>query len=238
MVCVWKDMEARADNTIVVIPSYNEAGTIGNIVRDIVGMGFGVLVIDDGSTDDTQREALEDGAMVIRNKKNLGKGMSIREGVRYVFEKMNYEWMIIMDGDGQHHPEDIPILMKASHWGDADIVIGNRMMYPKTMPSVRYLTNKFTSWTVSRMCRQEIPDSQCGFRLIKVDALRKMKLISKRYDIESEILIQAARDKLNIVSVPIRTIYGREVSEINPMRDTVKFVGLVMRYYFGKDGLR
>jgi len=143
-----------------------------------------------------------------------------------------------MDGDGQHHPEDVPILIKAAKHDDADIIIGNRMVYPQTMPVVRYWTNKFTSWMVSRMCGQDIPDSQCGFRLIRVEALRKMRLKSERYDIESEMLVEAARNKMRIISAPIRTIYGKEVSEINPGRDTIKFFSLVLKYYFGKDGLR
>ncbi|MCK4852288.1 MAG: glycosyltransferase family 2 protein [Candidatus Omnitrophica bacterium] len=231
-------MEAEAGNTIVVVPSYNEARTIGGIVCDTVKMGFNVLVIDDGSTDGTQREALDNGAMVIGHRQNRGKGMSIREGVRYVLEKMNYEWMIIMDGDGQHHPEDIPILVQASRHDGIDIIIGNRMMYPKTMPSVRYWTNRFTSLVVSHLCGQSVPDSQCGYRLVRVAALKKMELTSERYDIESEMLIEAARNNMKIVSVPIRTIYGSEVSEINPVKDTMRFFSLIRRHYFKKNGLR
>ncbi len=222
----------------MVIPAYNEARTIGRIVCDVVKMGFNVLVMDDGSTDNTEREALDNGAMVVRNKRNLGKGITIREGSRHVFEKMNYEWMIIMDGDGQHHPEDMPLFIKASQQDGVEIILGNRMKYAKNMPSVRYWTNKFTSWMVSGLCGQDIPDSQCGYRLIKLDALKKMELMTNRYDIESEIIIEAARNHLRMASVPIETIYGDEVSEIKPVRDTFKFFNLVFRHYFGKNGLR
>jgi len=229
-------MEATRDNTIVIIPAYNEARAIGGVVRGVAAAGFRALVIDDGSSDDTQKEALDNGAMVVRNKKNSGKGLSVREGAGYVLDKTNYEWMIFMDGDGQHHPEDIPNLISATAGNDADIVIGNRMAETKTMPSVRYWTNRFMSWVLSRMCGQCIPDSQCGFRLIGVAAFKKMELMTDKYDIESEVLIEAAKNHLKIVSVPVRTIYGNEVSAINPVRDTIKFLRLIHKHYSVRKG--
>ncbi|MGB2629983.1 MAG: glycosyltransferase family 2 protein [Candidatus Omnitrophota bacterium] len=228
-------MESRTDNTIVIIPSYNEARTIGKIVRDIVKIGLNVLVIDDGSIDHTEREALDNGALVIRHTENLGKGVSVREGIQYVLEKMNYEWMIMMDGDGQHDSADILAFMDVTRKEDVDIVIGNRMLQTKTMPSSRYWTNKFTSWVLSKLCGQDIPDSQCGYRLIKIDALKTLKLTSAKYDIESEIIIEAAEDNLKIRSVPIRTIYGEEVSSIHPIHDTIRFFQLVKKYHRRKN---
>lgn len=228
-------MGSKKDNTIVVMPSYNEARTIGSIVADIKAMGLSVFVIDDGSTDNTERVALDNGAMVVRHKKNLGKGFSVREGIKQVLTRTNFEWMIIMDGDGQHHPEDITVLMDASKDAQIDIVIGNRMLFTKTMPSVRYWTNRFTSWVVSRLCKQYIPDTQCGYRLIKVSSLKKLELTCKKYDIESEMLIQAAENGMRIKSVPIKTIYGEEVSAINPIRDTIKFCVLILKHHFKKE---
>jgi glycosyltransferase involved in cell wall biosynthesis len=223
-------MGPKIANTIVVIPSYNEARTIGLIVRKIVEMGMSVLVVDDGSSDATERMALDGGAMVIRNKKNRGKGYSLRRGMDHVSEKTKFEWMILMDGDGQHHPEDIPILMEAARDGKTDMVTGNRMLNTENMPLLRYLTNRFTSFVVSGMCRQTIPDTQCGYRLIRTEAAKNLKLDSSRYDIDSEILIQGARNGFKISSAPVQTIYGEEKSEINPLRDTVRFFKLVIRY--------
>ena len=225
-------MGSKISNTVVVIPSYNEARTIGSVVRNVVQMGMSVLVVDDGSIDATERIALDNGAMVIRHKKNLGKGHSVRQGIRYVVEKTNFEWMVIMDGDGQHHTEDLPILMEATRAGDADLITGNRMHYTKTMPSLRYWTNRFTSFVISGMCRQSIPDTQCGYRLVSVNALKRMKLESDKYDIESEMLIQAARTGMKIKSVPVQTIYGDEKSAINPVLDTIRFFSLVLKYQF------
>ena len=231
-------MESRTENIIVVIPSYNEARTIGVIVRNIVAMDMSVLVIDDGSIDATERVALDNGAMVLRHKRNLGKGFSIRQGIKYVLEKTTFEWIIMMDGDGQHHTEDIPILIAATQSKDVDIVTGNRMQQTREMPSLRYWTNKFMSSVISGICRQNIPDTQCGYRLIKVSALKKIKLLSEKYDIESEILIEGARNGFKIKSVPIQTIYGEETSAIKPVRDTIRFFSLVLKHYLNPDGLR
>ena len=229
-------MESRKNNTIVIIPSYNEARTIGGIVLDIVEMGLSVLVIDDGSTDNTERAALDNGALVLRHRKNMGKGFSVREGVKYVISKTNFEWVIIMDGDGQHRTEDIPGLMEATLQEiKPEIVIGNRMLETKTMPSIRYITNKFMSWLISGICRQDIPDTQCGYRLINVNALKRLKLTSEKYDIESEMLIQGAEMKMKIASVPIQTIYGTEISKIKPIRDMAKFCKLIFRHHFKRN---
>ncbi len=226
-------MEAIIKNTIAVVPSYNEGRNIGSLVSDLLKMGLAVLVVDDGSSDNTEREALDNGAMVVRNKYNLGKGYSVRKGIEFVLGKMNYEWIVLIDGDGQHHPEDIPILMTATRNDDVDMVVGNRMLYTKNMPLVRIWTNRFMSWVISKMCGQYIPDTQCGFRLLRSSAAGKLPLETHNYDIESEMLIEGAKNKLRITSAPIRTIYGDEKSKIHPIRDTWRFGKLIFRYYFG-----
>jgi len=139
-----------------------------------------------------------------------------------------------MDGDGQHHTEDIPAFMAAARDDEVDLVIGNRMQRTETMPFLRYWTNRFMSWVISGMCRQYIPDTQCGYRLVRVESLKTLPLTSKKYDIESEMLIEAAESNMQIRSVSIQTIYGEEVSEINPIRDTIKFFTLILKFHFRK----
>lgn len=231
-------MESRLNNTIVVIPSYNESRTIGSIVLEIVKMGLSVLVVDDGSIDSTEKVALNNGAIVISNTKNLGKGFSVRKGIKHVIDKTNFDWMIIMDGDGQHRTEDIKAFMSSTRKKEADIIIGNRMLHTKKMPLVRYLTNRFMSWVVSGMCGQRIPDTQCGYRLIKTSAIRELELTSDKYDIESEMLIEGAKKGLSMRSVPIQTVYGEEISKIKPIRDTLRFFSLILKYRSKPHGLR
>ncbi len=229
-------MEATRKNTIVLIPSYNESKAIGYVIQSLKKFGLKALVVDDGSTDNTARIAAEAGAKVIGHSYNKGKGASIRYGFEYVLNETDFEWIVIMDGDGQHHAEDVPVFMKRTIAGNIDLVVGNRMEDTEDMPRIRYWTNRFTSRVVSGICKQRIPDTQCGFRLIKVNALKKLVLETDKYDIESEILIQAAELGMKIKSVPVRTIYGEEVSAISPFRDTLKFFALIIKYHFRKNG--
>ncbi|MEE9499806.1 MAG: glycosyltransferase family 2 protein [Candidatus Omnitrophota bacterium] len=218
----------------VLIPSYNVEQTIGDVVRKIKEMGLEVIVVDDGSTDDTERRASENNAIVIRHIKNLGKGASIKEGFDYMLRMTNFDTIIIMDGDGQHNPNDIQKFISRAQECDDDIIIGNRMALTKNMPFVRLATNKVMSFLLSAMCKQRIPDTQCGFRLIKREILRKIKFESNKYDLESEILIKASRMKFKIASVPIETIYRNELSRIHPVKDTIRFAGLLIKSYFNK----
>lgn len=212
----------------VLIPSYNESKTISLLVKALKSKGLDIVVVDDGSVDQTQEIAKQSGAYVLRNEKNRGKGASLKEGFRYVLGK-DYDAVITMDGDGQHSPEDIPGFLNAASDPGVDMVVGNRMSSMENMPPLRWLTNRFMSWLISLICREDIPDSQCGFRLIKRDVLKELKPISANYEIESETLIEAHHKGFKIKFIPIQTIYARQVSQINPVVDTIRFLRYILR---------
>lgn len=211
--------------TCVIIPTYNEAKAIGGLIKQILAQDLNVLVVDDGSKDNTSKIAQEQGAVVLRNAHNQGKGASLIRGFQYALNN-NFDALICMDGDGQHITSDIPFFLRLAKYSDSAIFIGNRMSKPKSMPWVRLLTNKFMSWLISKIAKQKIPDTQCGFRLIKKEALNLIKLATHKYETESEILIKASRLGFKIESVPISAIYADEKSQINPFLDTLRF----MRY--------
>jgi len=213
--------------TCVVIPTYNEAREIGKLVNEIRRQNLTVLVIDDGSSDNTQELARKNGAEVLRNETNLGKGASLIRGFDYALEN-NFDAVITMDGDGQHLPQDLPAFVRLAQDSDAAIIIGNRMGKTKAMPVIRVLTNRFMSWLISIVAGQEIPDSQCGYRLIKKEILREVRFQTRRFEAESEILIKAARLGFKIGSVPIRTVYSTEKSRINPVVDTLRFIRFII----------
>ena len=212
----------------IIIPTYNESAAIGNIIHQIRQQKREVVVVDDGSTDATAQISKDKGAIVLRNSKNHGKGFSLIRGLRYALDN-NFDAAITMDGDGQHRPEDIPYFIQRAESTDAGIIIGNRMNNPHRMPMIRVLTNKFMSWFISKMIRKKIPDSQCGFRLIKKELLKKLKFTTHRFETESEILFQASRLGYKIDSQPIKSIYQRERSQINPFLDTVRFINFIWR---------
>ena len=217
----------------VLIPAYNESKAIGELVAKARDEGLDVLVVDDGSSDDTGRIARERGALVIAQKNNRGKGASLKDGFAYAL-KSGYEAVVVMDGDGQHDPEDVKRFIQTAQSTDSDVVVGNRMGDPMTMPLIRRLTNRYMSNFISKICGQEIPDTQCGFRLIKRGVLEKVKLVSSKYETESEILIRAVRGKFKILSIPIKSVYNNEASSIRPLKDALRFVRLVLNIMFEK----
>lgn len=221
-------------NICVLIPSYNEARSIGLIVSRLRVLDFTVYVVDDGSVDGTAAIAQSAGADVIAHEKNMGKGASLREGFKHILSNKDFDVVIVMDGDGQHKVDDIDnFLIRADETG-ADIVIGNRMLDTASMPLVRIWTNRFMSGLLSKMCGQNIPDTQCGFKFIKRRVLEDIRFTSLHYDIESELIVKAGRRGFKIESVPIATVYQDEKSKVNPVIDTVRFIIFLIKAAYEK----
>lgn len=214
--------------TCVIIPTYNESDEIAGLVQEIKKQGLEVIIVDDGSKDNTAQIAENNGAIVLRNEINQGKGASLNRGFEYSL-KSGYDAVITMDGDGQHLPEDIPYFMRLAKYSESGIIIGNRMQKSRNMPLERIITNKFMSWIISVIAKQTIPDTQCGFRLIKKGVLEKVRLYTTKYETESEILIKGSRLGFKIESVPIKAIYEGEKSSINPFVDTIRFIKYIIK---------
>ena len=215
----------------ILIPAHNEAKNVGRLVSQIRARVLDVIVVDDGSSDETGRIAREVGAIVLTNTKNQGKGFSLQRGFDDVISR-DYDALITMDGDGQHAFEDLEKFVTLFREKAPDIICGNRMANPAGMPFIRLATNRIMSWLISLVCRQKVYDSQCGYRLIRTDVLRNVQLSSSAFEIESEVLIKAAKKKYRIMSVPVRTIYAGEKSRINPFFDTVRFIVYIIRELF------
>jgi len=221
----------RADRTNVaaLIPAYFEEAKIQAVARRTLAQLDHVLVLDDGSTDHTSDEARAGGAEVIRHEKNQGKGAAIKTGLRELTAR-GFQFVLVLDGDGQHLPEEIPAFLDEANRTGAPFVVGNRMADTGKMPWVRRMTNQFMSGQISRLCGQPVPDSQCGFRMMRRDVIPHLFCDSNNYDYETEMLLIASREGFRIASVPVSTIYGDEVSKIHPVRDTVRFFQLISRY--------
>jgi glycosyltransferase involved in cell wall biosynthesis len=217
----------------VLLPAYNEAKNIARIVGEIRDLGFDTLVVDDGSTDETAEEAKRTGTNLIISRRNEGKGAAVRKGFDW-FLMREYEALILMDADGQHDPRELARFVEALEKGGADLVIGNRMNDPGKMPWIRRLTNRFMSFILSGIARQRIPDTQCGYRAVTRLALRDLALKTSRFEIESEMLLKAAKMGFKIDSVPIRSVYEGGKSQVHPARDTVRFFKFLFGYLFSK----
>lgn len=216
-------------NIWVVIPAYNEEENLAGLLQKVKAKGLSVLAVDDGSIDNTYVVAKKWADVVLHNIKNLGKGISLRRAISYLFEEDHFDYIITMDGDGQHDVDDLDEFLAQAEKG-APFVVGNRMGNPIGMPHTRIITNRFMSWLISRIAQQYIPDTQCGFRMMKRELLQQIVINTKKFEIESEILIKAARGGFPITSIPIRSIYSKNVrSKIRPLADTIRFIKFISR---------
>lgn len=206
---------------LTIIPCYNAEKYIRKVVNDIKKYNKHILVVDDGSIDNSYAivKGVE-GIKVIRHEKNRGKGAALKTGFRYAL-KNNFDAVMTVDADGQHKPSDIHNFLM--NFDCADILIGNRMYNRRNMPLRRVLSNTISSYLVSKICKQKINDSQSGYRLIKSKILKNIDLELDDYQLETEILLKASKKGFKIKEIPIETIYGEEVSHINPFLVTLRF---------------
>jgi glycosyltransferase involved in cell wall biosynthesis len=207
---------------VVVIPCVNEAETISGLVVAVRKLLPNVIVVDDGSADDTGAMATKAGAEVIRRDNKHGKGAALNAGWRRAAER-GFTWILTMDGDGQHAAEDIPTLLAAASGGNVALVVGNRMVNAGKMPWLRCRVNQWMSRRLSRAAGMNLPDSQCGFRLMKVSAWSTLSLTTEHFEVESELLLGFAARKYVVTFVPVQVIYKDEQSKIHPLRDTLRW---------------
>jgi glycosyltransferase involved in cell wall biosynthesis len=223
-------MERDRSRIAAVIPAYQEEKHVGEVAQRTRAQLEHVLVVDDGSTDATAERARSSGVDVVIHPQNRGKGESIQTGLLYWLERGS-EYVVLLDADGQHLPEEISRFVdSAASEANAKIFIGSRMNDTSTMPLVRRIVNRYMSGKISRLCGQQIPDTQCGFRMLHRDVIPEVLSGASRFEYETEMLIIASRKGHRIASVPITTVYSDEVSSINPVRDTVRFFKLMRRY--------
>ncbi len=213
---------------LVAIPALNEARYLQTLLQDISAY-FPVdhiLVVNDGSTDETGSIARRAGVNIIEHSRNLGKGAAIRSAL-YFAQKYSFAWVLFLDGDGQHPVSFVPQFLQHIQTGHADLVLGNRHSRSQTMPLHRQLSNGITSIMVSLSAGgQRIYDSQCGFRAIRLKTLHGISLSENGFQLESELLIKIGRTRARIQHVPISTQYRGEHSSIHLVGDTLKFIKL------------
>jgi glycosyltransferase involved in cell wall biosynthesis len=217
-------------NVCALIPAFGEAATIAEVVTRVRPHVAAIVVVDDGSPDETAARATAAGAEVLRHAQNLGKGHAIRTGLAHVLARP-FTHVLLMDGDLQHRPEDVPKLLAAAAMTDADLVVGERVFDKSQMPRSRYYSNTIGSRALSSFIGSTIRDSQSGFRLIRCDALRGLTLTATGYEIETEMLIKLARRGIRMTSVPVALSYGAK-SKLRPIRDTTRTCFLAVYYRF------
>ena len=217
--------------TCVLVPAFREEKHIASVVREILDYCPDVIVIDDGSPDETAKVAADAGAVVLTHVRNQGKGAALQTGFDHA-KANGFDLAITLDADGQHAPSDIPAFLAAYERTHSPVLVGNRMGDLASMPRLRRFVNRFMSGLLSGVMGQHVPDTQCGYRLYHRSAFPEgpYDAHSQRFAAESEILLRLALAGRKIGAVTIQTIYGDEKSKINPFTDTLRFFRMLRRF--------
>jgi len=214
---------------VVVIPALNEEAAIRSVVEGVLAAGLPVIVIDDGSTDDTAVILREVPVTVVSHAVRKGKGQSLREGFAEA-RRLGFDAAITMDGDGQHHAEDLPRLLSMHECCAEALLLCARTQGRSEQPPLRRFGNRCADFFVGWSCRQPITDSQCGHRLYPLSLFDHVRLPkSDGFVFESELLIDAARAGTPILSIPIRARYhpDRRDSHFRPFLDVMRIIRMI-----------
>jgi glycosyltransferase involved in cell wall biosynthesis len=219
-------------NVIAVIPCLNEEKFIANIVKRALKYVDKVVVIDDGSADNTSEMARNAGAHVIRHQKSSGAGAATRSGIKWAI-KQNADIIITLDGDDQHDPDEIPRLLSAAVLENTGIVIGSRFINPAVNIKLhRRLGISTITFLYNFGARNHSSDSQSGFRAYTRKFLDLVNIEENNYGFSVETLIKARKEKLGILEVPVSCIYHGESHTINPLMHGVSVCWNVVKWRF------
>jgi glycosyltransferase involved in cell wall biosynthesis len=211
---------------LAIIPAFNESARIAAVIEGAL-THLPVLVVDDGSTDDTAAVAGKFGATVIRQSPNQGKGAALKMGFREALDS-GYEAVITLDADGQHDPAEIPRFIQAYSAGGADLIIGERDF--EEMPPIRSLANWLGGKTFSWALGQPIPDNQSGYRLINRRLMLDLLAGEEAgFEFEMEMIVTCVRHGYKLDWVPISTIYAGESSHIDPVHHLSNFFRVIRK---------
>lgn len=212
----------KALKCAVLIPTYNNSTTIAKVIEDVKEYADEIIVVNDGSTDNTSEilSTTKD-IRVIEYTQNQGKGYALKLGLSKAHE-WGFRYAITIDSDGQHYADDIPVFIKRIEEVPDSLLIGARNLTADNMPSKNTFANKFSNFWYKVETGQKLTDTQSGFRLYPLDKLQNVRLITRRYEFEVEIIVRAAWRGVNVENVPIKVYYPPEeerVSHFRPLRD-------------------
>ena len=211
----------------IVIPAHQEEERIGNVIKDVIKTKFPIIVVDDGSKDNTFKVASKYKITVLRHKVNLGKGAAMKTGAEAAFQ-MGADAIVFMDSDGQHKAQDLPHFIEALEKDKFDVVFGSRNL-SHGVPLVRYMGNKFASLLVSLLFGIYVSDLLCGYRGLSKKGFKKIYWESKGYGVETEMVARTANSGLKHCELPVETVYYDEVKGVTIL-DAINILFDVMRW--------
>ena len=214
-------------NFCTLIPTYNNGKTLGNIIERTLAVCSDIVVVNDGSTDNTADVlgvfSENKNITVVSYPKNKGKGYALRTGLQKARE-LGFDYAVTVDSDGQHFPEDIPLLLEAAENANESriLVVGSRNLKAEGMPEKNTFANNFSNFWFKVQTLRKLPDTQTGFRLYSLHSLPNLKILTRRYETELELLVFSAWRNVKIIPTQVRVYYppqGERVSHFRPFAD-------------------
>lgn len=220
----------REEHICVVVPTYNNGGTIVDVVRRILPFTHDVIVVNDGSTDDTHQKLMAafPDIILVEYERNRGKGNALRVGFKEAATR-GFKHVITIDSDGQHLPEDIPVFISEHmHRKDA-LLVGARTLNPDNMRRGSSFANNFSNFWFNMQTGLSLEDTQSGYRMYPISRMKSRWILSSRYESELELLVFAAWHGIGVVNIPIRVYYppkAERVSHFRPFADFMRITAL------------
>ncbi len=212
----------RELNACAIIPTFNNQGTLANVINDVKDFTDQIIVVNDGSTDSTsQILSAFKGIDIIEYTPNKGKGFAIRAGFKRALE-MGYDYAITIDADGQHYADDLPFFLQKIQEHPDSLIIGSRNIEAEGMPGKNTFANRFSNFWFKVETGIQLPDTQSGYRLYPIELYRNTNFFTGNYEFEVEILVRSAWRNIPIIPIPVKVYYppaDERVSHFRPLRD-------------------
>ena len=212
----------------VIVPTYNNGATVTGVLEDVLAYTANVILVIDGSTDDTKERVatLGDKVDVVEHERNRGKGKALLSGFRRAAER-GFTYAVTIDSDGQHFASDLPQFLSAC--SENTLVVGSRNLNEENMPEGNTFANRFSNFWFALQTWRRLPDTQTGYRLYPVAFASRSRWITSRYEAELELLVMAAWHGIRLVSVPVKVYYppaGERVTHFRPFADFARISAL------------
>jgi glycosyltransferase involved in cell wall biosynthesis len=211
--------DSKTSKTCVVMPTYNNDGTLRDVVERVLRFCTDVIVVNDGCTDTSDEilASFEDKITVVDYGKNRGKGYALKKGFEKAKE-LGYDLVITIDSDGQHYPEDIPLFINALEQHPNALIVGSRNFNEENMPGKNTFANKFSNFWFKIQTWVKLPDTQTGYRLYPLKNLPNLCLLTSRYEAELELLVGAAWRGVDLIPIKINVYYPKAEERVTHFR--------------------
>lgn len=217
--------------TGIILPAFNAELFLGETLNEVLKFFpcQKIIVVDDGSSDQTISIAQALGVISMRHTKNLGKGTALMTGFNKA-TSLGWEWAITLDADGQHSPLDLESFLSVTVDPKVALYVGTRRILGTTMPIQRRLSNFLTTWIISKLAGQNVFDAQCGYRMYRLSSIQEAAFpLEGRFEFEAKVLVLLSRRGLLVKSVDIATVYTDNGSHMRIVQDTLRFIKMVWR---------